>query len=111
MNFNTNPGKVYLIVALLKDGTTQYKIGVSKHPKKRLLEIKTANPNDLSIVETFSSKYPYLVETSLKNRFSYKNIDGEWFDLDADDVSSFIETCKIMESNFQVIHQDSTLFN
>lgn len=96
--------------AILKDGSTQYKIGVSKHPKKRLLQNKTANPNDLELLYTYHSEFPYLVETSLKNNFKSKKIDGEWFDLSEEDVINFLVTCHKINENYKTIRSNSTLY-
>lgn len=110
MNFNSEEKDVYLIRATFKDGSFQYKIGVSKHPTKRLLEIQTANPNNLELLKTFHSTIPYLVETSLQNFFRLNNIEGEWFELSDNDVDNFETTCKRIEDNLKII-QSGTLFS
>lgn len=110
MNFNSEEKDVYLIRATLKDGSLQYKIGVSKHPNKRLLENKTSNPNNLELLKTYHSTIPYLVETSLKNFYQMYNIGGEWFDLSDEDVDNFETTCKRIEDNLKII-QSGTLFS
>lgn len=110
MNFKTEEKDVYLIRATLTDGSFQYKIGVSKHPNKRLKENKTSNPNKLELLKTFHSKYPYLVETSLKNYYKISNIEGEWFDLSESQVSEFEKTCQSIESNLEIV-KTSTLYS
>ena len=110
MNFNTGHKDVYLIRATLHDGSYQYKVGVSKHVDKRLKQNKTSNPNGLELIKTFYSKYPYLVETALKNNFKLKQIEGEWFLLDELDVDVFVEKCQFYENNFEII-KSSTLYS
>lgn len=110
MNFNAQLRDVYLIKAEMADGSFQYKIGISKHPEKRLKENKTSNPNKLQIVHTFKSQHSNIMETALKNRFKYCRIEGEWFNLSQEDVDNFIVTCENMEKNFAVI-KTGTLYN
>jgi predicted GIY-YIG superfamily endonuclease len=43
MNFNAQLRDVYLIKAEMADGSFQYKIGISKHPEKRLKENNKKN--------------------------------------------------------------------
>jgi len=110
MNFNTEEKDVYLIRAILTDGSLQYKIGVSKHPKKRLLENKTSNPNQLQLIATYHSTLPYLVETALKNHYKLQQIEGEWFNLESYDIENFETLCKKFEDNLKIV-QTSSLFN
>jgi hypothetical protein len=110
MNFNAQLRDVYLIKAEMADGSFQYKIGISKHVEKRLLENKTSNPNNLQIVHVFKSLHSNIMETALKNRFRYCRIEGEWFNLSQQDVADFLITCDKMEKNFTVL-KTSTLFN
>lgn len=111
MNFKTGSKDIYLIRATLNDGTFQYKIGVSKHVNKRLMQNKTSNPNDLQVLCTFHSEHPYLVETSLKNHFKLKQISGEWFDLTQLDVDEFVKLCEKIDQNFKTIRDNSTLYS
>jgi hypothetical protein len=91
---------IYLIESY-SEHETVYKIGFSKHPEKRLKEIKTGNPNELSILYKFNTKHNRKIETSLKRFYEHKCIDGEWFKLDNDDVEKFEERCKILEKSFE----------
>ena len=68
MNFKSDPRYVYLIQSEI-NGVFQYKIGASKNPDKRLLEIQTANPGNLEVMQKFMSQYPFILETALHNYF------------------------------------------
>ena len=103
-----NPKKVYLIESYI-DGQYQYKIGVSQDPKIRFKQHQVSNPNLTRIVSEFYSNYPYIVESSLKNRFSAENINGEWFALSKKDIDSFYSTCEKTEDNIKILRETSTL--
>lgn len=111
MNFKTDPRYVYLIRSEITTGVFQYKIGVSKNPDKRLLEIQTANPSDLKLVQKFMSDFPFILETALQNFFRLQNINGEWFELSDVDVSNFLNTCIKIESGLKIIRDSSTLYS
>ena len=97
--------KIYLIKSL-NDGF--YKIGVSKNPNKRLIELQTGNPSPVEILYLYESKLAYKIENSLHNRYSYCKTHGEWFDLSIQEEVSFIENCKKIE---ETINSLKTLGN
>lgn len=109
MKFKGDYKYVYLIKSTYLENL-QYKIGVSSKPNNRIKQLKTSNPNQLEIVKTFYSKYPYLVETALKNNFKTHQIAGEWFDLNILQIERFEEMCQLYEKNFKIIHNTSTLY-
>lgn len=60
-----------------------HKIGQSKNPKKRLQSIKTSNP----YVQLHQAwKGVFAEEAELHQAFKNKNIKGEWFALDDNDI-------------------------
>lgn len=88
---------VYLIKAEIDD-IVQYKIGLSKHPQKRILELKTANPNIIDVVvqyETKNREYASFIEKSLHNHYKFNSIDGEWFK--EIDYVQFVQLCEKFE--------------
>lgn len=109
MNFDVDMKYVYLIHSTYLENF-QYKIGVSSNPNIRIKQLETGNPNQLTISKVFLSKFPFLIETALKNRFKYCRIEGEWFNLSQEEVNKFISTCENMEKNFAII-KTSTLYN
>ena len=84
-------GYVYL---LCDPENEAYKIGVTRSlVSKRMKKLQTGNPTELHIVNYYECEYPFVVEKLLHNKFSSKKVLNEWFALDANDVSSFIEEC------------------
>jgi hypothetical protein len=99
--------QVYLIQSL-EDGN--YKIGISKNPQKRLYHLQTANSSQLKLIDTYSSEFAHIIETTLKNQFSHVRKVGEWFDFGVSDISTFIERCKQIEENIKLLKENDNLF-
>jgi len=93
---------IYLIESI-GDYETVYKIGFSKHTEKRLEQLKTGNPNKITIIENFCTKHGRKVETAFHNLYSHKRLEGEWFTLDLVDIVDFIKNCEKIEENFNIL--------
>ena len=98
------------------EGTNVYKIGNSKHPKKRILEVQTSCPFRVIEVARFKSEYPTQVETALHRKFGLQKIDeegrelqGEFFALSFDDRKMFLEHCQKAEDVFIILENNSYL--
>jgi nicotinic acid phosphoribosyltransferase len=103
-------GYVYLLESSNDDGTI-YKIGYTKNDvKKRIEKLQTGNPYEIKEVYTYRTKYKQKLERCLHNRFSHCRLKGEWFSLELDDVVSFINTCKLIEKNLDIL-KDNYFFN
>lgn len=90
---------VYLIEAII-DNITQYKIGISKKPERRILELKTGNPNITCVIDKYLCDNRLMAHKieSWYHKYHYnKNIDGEWFLLNEEDIYEFIELCERFE--------------
>ena len=98
---------VYLIQSL-ENG--YYKIGVSKNPNKRLLQLKTGNSSDLKLIYTYQSEYAYKIEKTLHNRYSHLNKEGEWFDLTLKEEILFIINCQKIEKNINILKKNNNAF-
>ena len=98
--------KVYLI----KTEGSNYKIGTSKHPEKRLKQLQTGNQEKLELICTFKSEYATLLESTLHRKYSHLRENGEWYALSLEDEVKFIEICKKTEANFMVLKEDDNLF-
>jgi len=98
---------VYLIQSQ-EDG--YYKIGVSKHPNKRVKQHQTGNPSELKVVHTYLSEHARKIETTLKNRYSYLKKEGEWFNLSIKEDVSFLSDCKKIEETFEVLKKSGNVF-
>lgn len=85
---------MYLIGEETENGL--YKIGSTRGDdvSKRLRQLQTSNPNRLYVRESFSTIKPFKLEKMLHNHFKSKNVNGEWFELDDNDIEEFSETCR-----------------
>lgn len=100
-------GCVYLIADY---NNNVYKIGASRNCAiKRMKQLQTGNSNELRLLETFTTDYPYRLETMLHNRFNYKKVHNEWYALDENDITSFHSTCDNM-NNIITIMKDNPFF-
>jgi hypothetical protein len=87
-------GYVYLIGE--ENNENKYKIGSTKCSdiNKRLKQLQTGNSNQLFIKEYYETTKPFKLETMLHNKFKYKNVIGEWFELDENDIENFKQECE-----------------
>lgn len=96
-----------MFVYLLSDNFLKYKIGGSKHPKKRLKELQTGNGEVLSLIKTYKSeKYYKYIEIILHNTYNYKKTVGEWFILEPKDIDEFEKTCLNIEENLIFLEEN-----
>ena len=99
--------KVYLISS--GDFEKQYKIGYTRRDvEDRVKEFKTGNSNNLEIISVFESKWGTKIESSLHRKYKTKKIDGEWFDLNQEDVDSFKLECERIHDMFELISNQNT---
>ena len=98
------------------EGTNVYKIGYSKHPKKRLSEVQIGCPYKVTEVARFESEYPSQVESALHKKFGFQKEDeygrelqGEFFSLSLDDRERFNEHCKKYENTFLILENNTYL--
>lgn len=98
---------VYLIQSL---ENSYYKIGVSKHPNKRLRELQTGNSSELKLIEVYQSEFAHAVEKTMQRRYSHLRREGEWFDMSLSNEISFIEECKKIEKSLMFLKQNKNVF-
>ena len=91
---------VYLL-KVSSDGI--YKIGVAKDVNRRVKQLQTGNPEEIQILKTFHSQYPYKIESYLHRKYKRNNVLGECFYLSNKDINEFDETCKMCETNFEIM--------
>jgi len=73
----------------------RYKIGyTTKSISKRIKQLQTGNPNKLSLLQSYqATERGRRLESMLHTHYKFKRISGEWFELDKNDIESFIEIC------------------
>ena len=98
---------VYLIQSL---ENSNYKVGVSKHPQRRINELQTGNSNKLKLIEVYKSEYAYQIEKTLQNRYSYLRKEGEWFNMSVSNELSFISECVEIEKNIVFLKKSGNVF-
>lgn len=85
----------------------KYKIGRSKDPNKRLLQLQTSNASILEILYTFPSKYVTLLESKLHRIYKNTDSNNEWFYLGTEEVDNFLNTCQKIESTLLVLEENT----
>jgi hypothetical protein len=103
----SNTKYVYLIQSL-EDG--YYKIGVSKHPNKRIKELNTGNASPLKLVEIFQSEQAHKIERILQNRLTPFRKTGEWFDMPMASIANFGRECQKIEEMIAFLKKNDNVF-
>lgn len=98
---------VYLIQNL---ETSNYKIGVSKNPNKRLKQLQTASGEELKLVATFETTNARKVESALHNQYSPYKTQGEWFNISLVEEVSFGEICSKIDENITYLRNNGNIF-
>lgn len=80
------PGYIYLIYG---EGTAWHKIGHSATPTVRLKQLGTQGPFVHRLIHSFAVDDMVSAESALHSYFAKKRAEGEWFQLNADDVAMF----------------------
>ena len=75
-------------VYLLKSGKF-YKIGSTNNPDRRQYEIGLQLPEKINRIHSIETDDPSGIEAYWHNRFREKRLEGEWFDLNANDIKIF----------------------
>lgn len=76
-------------VYIFKDGE-KFKIGKTNNIARRFQDAKTLNSN-ISLFHFIDTVDSYLLETKLHNYFNHKRINGEWFNLNNEDLKFICE--------------------
>ena len=98
---------IYLIQSL---ENSYYKVGVSKHPQKRIQELQTGNSSPLKLIETYRTEYAHQIERALQRRYSHLRKEGEWFDMSISNEVSFIEECRKIEETIVFLKKNDNVF-
>lgn len=101
---------VYLICSEI-DGKNLYKIGYTRRTtEERIKEFKTGNASNFSIINKFESKWGTKIESQIHRFYKSKKISGEWFDLNSEDISLFIEKCQLIHNNLELVSTQNTYY-
>jgi len=87
------------------ESTNGVKIGRSKNPDKRILELQTANPNQLKLIKKIPTKWSSRVEKILHRTFNEYNLGGEWFMIDYTD--KYIQECIKVDQTLSLLMEDN----
>lgn len=99
--------KLYLIQSL---DNSYYKIGVSKHPQRRIKEHQTGNASELKLIDVYPSDLAYQIEKVLHRKYSYAKKEGEWFDLGVFNEVNFKTECQKIEENLMFLKKSGNVF-
>ena len=100
--------KIYLA---RQENTNLFKIGISKNPKNRILTLQTGNANKIILIETFETKHGFNLETALHQDFYKDRLEGEWFELNENQIKTFLPLCKEKESLFDFMKKNNYYWN
>lgn len=107
----TNPqdkiNYVYLIQSL-ENG--YYKVGVSKHPQRRIEQLQTGNSSKLKLVEIYQSEVANKIEKILQNRLLPFRKVGEWFDMPMVSIANFGRECQNIEEMIAFLKKNDNVF-
>lgn len=91
-------GKSGYIYLMKGDGVPYFKIGLPKHPEKRLRQINNGLPFNVILLKTHAVENMDKAEAYWHKRFADKRAEGEWFTLGTDDVEEFCGFTKMTHS-------------
>ena len=74
-----------------------YKVGISTNPQKRLRELQTGHPERLHVLheQPTQSDRTRLLERVIHRHLKHRRLEGEWFDMDLEDLVMQIEFAMI----------------
>ena len=101
---------VYLICAAI-NGEKLYKIGFTRRtPDQRIKEFQTGNASEFTIVNTFQSNWGTKIEARLHKIYKSSKINGEWFQLNDEQVKSFNNECQLIHDGLETISTQNTYY-
>jgi hypothetical protein len=95
-------------------GNEKYKIGITKkNPEERLKKLNTGNPNNLTLIKTYSSHNYRRIETWLHKKYETQKTlaQNEFFTLSNEQVISFIDDCKYIDQVINYMLQNNHFYN
>ena len=98
---------IYLIQSI-EEG--YYKIGVSKNPNKRIVQLQTGNSSPLVLIDTYQTEHADKIERALQRRYSHLKKKGEWFALSIYEEIRFKEECRKIEDSIVFLKKNNNVF-
>lgn len=93
---------VYLLGDSGQDNT--FKIGVTRGKvEKRIKQLQTGNGEDIYLVNSYETNYPFFIERLLHTKLFPKQKRNEWFNLDISDVVNFKLYCEEIEKQAEAL--------
>lgn len=93
------------------------KIGLSNNSEKRIKQIQTGCPYQINLTKIYKSKIASKIERILHRQFKSNKIDdqeynlqGEWFNLDIEQIINFESTCRQLEENILYLKSKNNPF-
>lgn len=101
---------IYLISSEI-NGHKLHKIGYTRRTiEKRIKEFKTGNASEICLVDSFQSEWGTKIESMIHKIYKSKKIEGEWFELDEEDIKMFREHCKRIHENLEIISTQNSYY-
>ena len=93
---------VYLLGDSGQDNT--FKIGMTRGKiEKRIKQLQTGNGEEIYLVNSYETNYPFFIERLLHNKLFPKQKRSEWFNLDISDVVNFKLYCEEIEKQAEAL--------
>ncbi len=93
---------VYLLGDSGQDNT--FKIGITRGKiDKRIKQLQTGNGEDIYLVNSYETNYPFFIERLLHTKLFPKQKRNEWFNLDISDVVNFKLYCEEIEKQAEAL--------
>jgi hypothetical protein len=94
------PTRVGFVYLKYSPSLRLYKIGKADNPNKRGAGISLLLPEDLVPKHEIKTDCPYILEKYWEHRFRAKKKQGEWYDLNSEDIESFRKRRHFMFGEF-----------
>lgn len=86
-----------------------YKIGVTKNKStKRIKGLQTGNSNVITVVNQYTSKWAWKIESALHAKYKLKHKHGEWYYLEETDITDFVKLCEEYHDIFEMFSKENT---
>lgn len=99
-------GTIYIL-----ESNNFYKIGITTNLEKRLKTLQVGNPFTIKVITSHRFKRTYLVEQFLHGLLSRYRKNGEWFDLDTEQLVKVEILLHLLSENQDQISKKTSLLD